>query len=47
MNKEVVLSPSSINLFIEEKALWVLKHYYKMYGETNIYAVRGKLAPRK
>jgi hypothetical protein len=44
MNKEVVLSPSSINLFIEEKALWVLKHYYKMYGETNIYAVRGKLA---
>ena len=40
----ITLSPSSINLFIEEKALWVLKHFYKMYGDTNIYAVRGKVA---
>jgi hypothetical protein len=42
-NKELVLSPSAINLFIEEPALWVLRYFYKVYGGTNIYAVRGKI----
>lgn len=36
-----VLSPSSINLFIQDKALWVLKHFFGQYGEFNIYAMRG------
>lgn len=39
----VVLSPSSINLFIQEPSLWVLKHFYGLRGDTNIYATRGKV----
>ena len=35
------LSPSSINLFMQDKALWVLKHYYGQTSEFNIYAMRG------
>ena len=42
-NKELILSPSAINLFIEEPALWVMRYFYKVYGGTNIYAVRGKI----
>lgn len=37
------LSPSSINLFIEEPALWLLKHFKGLRGDSNIYAIRGKL----
>lgn len=43
MTNKVILSPSSINLFIEEPSLWVMKHFYKIYGDSNIFAVRGKL----
>lgn len=38
-----VLSPSSLNLFIEEPALWVAKQFFEVMGETNIYCVRGSL----
>ena len=37
------LSPSSINLFIEEPALWLLKHFKGLRSDSNIYAIRGKL----
>jgi len=43
-NKDLMLSASAINLFIEERALWVLKHFFKTTGGFNIYAVRGKVA---
>lgn len=35
------LSPSSINLYAQEPALWVLKHFYGQTSEFNIYAMRG------
>lgn len=35
------LSPSSINLFIQDKALWVLKHFYGQTSGFNIHAMRG------
>tara|TARA_S200002703_G_C3789468_1_gene243598 strand:+ start:815 stop:1669 length:855 start_codon:yes stop_codon:yes gene_type:complete len=35
------LSPSSINLYAQDPALWVLKHYYGSTGMFNIYAMRG------
>jgi hypothetical protein len=38
-----MLSPSSINLFIEEPALWVLKQFFDIRTEMNIFAVRGRL----
>lgn len=40
--KELILSASQINLFIEEPALWVLQYFYGVRGGSNIYAVRGK-----
>jgi len=41
--KDFILSPSSLNLFIEEPCLWMLKHFFGMRGSANIYAIRGKL----
>lgn len=38
----VKLSPSSINLFKNNKALWVLKHYYKVRTPSGEAALRGK-----
>lgn len=35
------LSPSSINLYAQDPALWVLKHYYGSTSMFNIYAMRG------
>lgn len=35
------LSPSSINLYDQDPALWVLKHFYGQTSEFNIYAMRG------
>jgi hypothetical protein len=35
------LSPSSINLFDQDPALWVLKHFYGSTGDFNIHAMRG------
>ena len=35
------LSPSSINLFIKEPALWVMKHFFGQTGIFGIYAMRG------
>lgn len=35
------LSPSSINLYLVDPALWVLKHFYKQTSGFNIYAMRG------
>jgi hypothetical protein len=40
---DFVLSPSSLNLFIEEPALWVLKQFFEIRTEANIYCVRGSL----
>lgn len=40
----MILSPSSINTFIEEPAIFVLNKLFKTYGGSNIYAVRGKVA---
>jgi sulfur transfer complex TusBCD TusB component (DsrH family) len=37
----LVLSPSSINLYRRDKALWVIKHFCKVTSETNIHALRG------
>ncbi len=42
MNK-FILSPSSLNVFIRDEASWVMRTFYKEYGESNIYAVRGIL----
>lgn len=36
-----VISPSAINLFLQSKALWVLKHFYGLTSQMNIYAMRG------
>lgn len=35
------LSPSSINLFIKEPSLWIMKHFYGLTSFTNVYADRG------
>lgn len=35
------LSPSSINLYLVDPALWVMKHFYKQTSGFNIYAMRG------
>jgi hypothetical protein len=35
------LSPSSINLYITDPALWVLKHFYNTRGDFGIHAMRG------
>lgn len=43
MTQEFKLSPSSLNLFIAEPALWVLKHFYGLRTEMNIYGARGRL----
>lgn len=43
IEKEFILSPSSLNLYLKEPALWVLKHFYGIRGGSNIYTVRGKL----
>lgn len=45
-DKEFVLSPSSLNLFLKEPALWVMKHFYGIRGGSNIYAIRGKLVEK-
>ena len=36
-----LISPSSINLYITDPALWVLKHFYGETSEYNIHAMRG------
>jgi len=38
-----VLSASSLNMFMKDPALWVLKHFYGAKSGENIYASRGKL----
>ena len=38
-----VLSASSLNMFMKDPALWVLKHFYGARSGENIYASRGKL----
>jgi len=38
-----ILSPSSLNLFLKEPALWVMKYFYGIRGEGSIYTMRGKL----
>jgi len=43
MKSDFMLSPSSLNLFIEEPALWVLKQFFDVRTEPNIFAVRGRL----
>lgn len=35
------ISPSAINLFIKEPALWVLKYFYGKSSDKNIHAMRG------
>lgn len=35
------LSPSSINLYAQDPALWVLKHFYNSTSGFNIHAMRG------
>lgn len=40
--KEFTLSPSTVNLFIKDPCLFIMKHFYKMKSETNIYAIRGQ-----
>lgn len=37
-----VLSASSINMYLKDPAAWVLKHFYGVRTEENIYAARGK-----
>lgn len=36
-----VLSASSINMYLKDPAAWVLKHFYGVRTESNIYAARG------
>lgn len=36
-----MISPSSINLYLQDPALWVLKHFYGQTSEFNIHAMRG------
>lgn len=43
MMSDLILSPSSINLFISEPALWVMKQFYGIRGPGSIYTMRGKL----
>lgn len=41
-DKKFILSPSALNLFIKDPALWVMKHYFKVNAENNIYFIRGR-----
>lgn len=40
--KQFTLSPSTVNLFIKDPALFIMKHFYKMTSSLNIYAIRGQ-----
>jgi len=42
-NKAYYLSPSSLNLFLDEPALWIIKQFYGLRTEASIHAYRGKL----
>ena len=39
----IKISPSSLNVFIRDPAAWVMRTFYKEYGGSNIYAIRGIL----
>lgn len=39
--KEFRCSASTVNLFLKDPCLFVLKHYYGMRTEFNVYAMRG------
>ncbi len=41
--KNFILSPSALNTYINDPALFVLRAFYKLYGDSNIYAIRGIL----
>lgn len=43
MNKQIKISPSSLNVYIRDPAAWVMRTFFKEYGESNIYAIRGIL----
>lgn len=45
-NKEFILSPSSLNTYLKDPALWILKHFYGLTGGSNIYSVRGKMVEK-
>lgn len=39
----MLFSPSTINLFLKDPALWVIKQYHGMAFNGNIYTMRGQL----
>ncbi len=43
IKKNFILSPSGLNCYINDPALWVLRAFYGIYGDSNIYAIRGNL----
>jgi hypothetical protein len=42
-NRPLRLSPSQINSFNNDPAVWVLKHYYGLTSGANIFCVRGHI----
>lgn len=42
MNKDFTCSASTLNLFITDPCLFILKHYYRLRGDFGIHAMRGK-----
>lgn len=44
MRKNLLLSPSAINLYLNDKALFVMKYFFKIRDKNNIFTIRGKLS---